>query len=56
MLSNSDRRTSSLPQFVSAKKEEEEKEKKKVDKLSKKKRVKKTAIKKPIDAYRFAGK
>jgi len=45
-----------LPPFISAKKEEEEKEKPKVDHLSKKKRIKKSAIKKPISTYRFAGK
>jgi len=45
-----------LPPFANAKKQEEEKEKEKVDRLSKKKRVKKTAIKKPISTYRFAGK
>jgi hypothetical protein len=46
-----------LPPFVSAKKEEEEKEKEKVDRLSKKKRIKRTATKSPsISSYKFVGK
>ena len=64
MLSNSatpkasllDRRTSSLPPFVSVKESENENEKPKIDHLSKKKIVKKSAIKKSITSFRFAGK
>jgi hypothetical protein len=56
MLSAINRRASSLPPFVSVKKEEEEKEKEKVDHLSKKKRMKKTAIKKSITTYKFSSK
>jgi hypothetical protein len=46
-----------LPPFVNKTNVlEEEKEKPKIDNLSKKKRVKKTAIKKSIKTYKFAGK
>jgi hypothetical protein len=46
-----------LPPFVNkANVLEEEKEKEKVDRLSKKKRVKKTAIKKSLTTYKFASK
>lgn len=45
-----------LPPFVSAKKEEEEKEKEKVDRLSKKKRMKKSSIKQSITTYKFSSK
>ena len=43
-----------LPPFANEKKEEQEKEKPKIDRLSKKKRIKKTAdTKKPLTSYRF---
>ena len=43
-----------LPPFANEKKEEQEKEKEKIDRLSKKKRIKKTAdTKKPLTSYRF---
>lgn len=46
-----------LPPFVSVReKEEEKKEKPKIDHLSRKKRIKKTAIKKSITTYKFASK
>jgi len=46
-----------LPPFVSVReKEEEEKKKPKIDHLSKKKRIKKTAIKQSITSYKFTSK
>jgi len=40
MLKHSDRRTSSLPPFVSVREKEKEKEKEKIDRLSKVKKLK----------------
>jgi hypothetical protein len=45
-----------LPPFVSVKESENENEKPKIDHLSKKKIVKKSAIKKSITTYKFASK
>jgi hypothetical protein len=46
-----------LPPFVNKKQEEEEAEKPKIDRLSKKKRIKKTPdTKKQLTSFKFAGK